>query len=94
MTLVYFSHLKDTSSVIHICRTGLTEENIKKAGGQALINFKSSHRSFQKLQPTVAFCGVDHRQADTVLDRTADVHELGLAQNLAARQFRRALEAH
>lgn len=33
-----------------MCRTGLTEEeNIKKAGGQALINFKSRHRSLQKL---------------------------------------------
>lgn len=41
MTLIYFSHLKDTGSVIHMCRTGLTEEgNIKKARGQALINFR------------------------------------------------------
>lgn len=41
MTLIYFSHLKGTGSVIHMCRTGLKEEeNIKKARGQALINFR------------------------------------------------------
>lgn len=41
VTLIYFSHLKGTGSVIHMCRTGLKEEeNIKKARGQALINFR------------------------------------------------------
>ncbi|MNT46401.1 hypothetical protein D3C72_1830390 [compost metagenome] len=36
----------------------------------------------------------DDAERSAVLDRPADIHELGLAEDLAARQLRRALQAH